>query len=76
VYFQLLELNNDGEHALDGLIEDLQLPVDVTPPLDEGCDLVLSVYYQLVCLVFVEGREGGQGKPLHALQGEDQSIDE
>lgn len=72
----MLELNDDRQHPFDGLIEDLELPVDVTSSLDEGSDLILGVYDQLVGLVLIEGGEGRQGQPLHALQSEDQSIDE
>lgn len=72
----MFELYDDGQHALDGLIEDLELPVDVAASLDEGGDLVLRVYDQLVGLILIESGEGGQGQPLHALQSEDQPIDE
>ena len=72
----MLELYDNRQHPLDGLVEDFQLPVDVASPLDEGSDLILRVYNQLVGLVLVEGGEGGQGQPLHALEREDESIDE
>jgi hypothetical protein len=52
VNFQLFELNNNGKHAFNRLIKYLELPIDVIPPLDESCYLVLGCNYQLISLIF------------------------
>lgn len=49
---QLLELDDHAQQSFYGLVEDLQLPVDVVASLDEGSYLTLGLKNKTVGLIF------------------------